>query len=220
MKRLIPMIALVLSLTLLAACGATVDKLPAEGSMPVESSTPEPETTPEPTPAETTPEVTPEPETTPEPEAVPEPETTPEVTPEPVVTPEPTPEVVPETGTAVAPVPSVETQDTAYQNQLKAEAEQARQDTAGQFTYPEGARTDGLTAAEISKGYYYDYRGAIYDQKGNIQGIYEAAVNAWDPDAVIDTPEEEAALMEANQKNAEKIYNGDGSGSDTSNFNG
>ena len=117
-------------------------------------------------------------------------------------------------------MPSVETQDTAYQNQLKAEAEQARQDTAGQFTYPEGARTDGLSAWQISKGYYYDSDGLIWDQKGNFQGGYEAAANAAHPEAVVDTPEEEAAFDKANQENAEKIYNGDGSGSDTSNFNG
>jgi len=89
-------------------------------------------------------------------------------------------------------------------------------ETAGKFTYPPGTSTKGLSERDIKQGVYYEIAtGNKYDQEGNFRGKYAGAIY----DDLTMSDEEAQAALEKNLENAEKIYDGTGEGSDTSNFN-
>jgi len=180
------------------------EKDPAVTDIPEVTETPEPSVEPEPV-------VTPEPTPKPEPSVEPSVEPTPEPTPEPEKVVEKTePEKEPEP----TPVPD-ETQRPTGPDESNKQEEQARQEAqqsaSSKFTYPPNSTTEGLNSFYVSNGCYIDKStGKIYDQDGNCYGT----ANGYGGHTY--TEEDNKAASEANKENADKIYNGDGSGSDTS----
>ena len=228
---------IILAIVLVAgiAIGATFlmkdkapDDTPIAETPPAQNSTlaadPTSEATPsEPEKTEPSPEPEKEPVVTPTPEVTETPE--PSKEPEPSVEPTPEPEKVvdktePEKEPEPTPVPD-ETQRPTGPDESNKQEEQARQEAqqsaSSKFTYPPNSTTEGLNSFYVSNGCYIDKStGKIYDQDGNCYGTANGYGNVTDGT----TDEAEKAGAEANKENADKIYNGDGSGSDTSGFNG
>ena len=109
-----------------------------------------------------------------------------------------------------APTPSQSQQQEAQKKQEEQKAEQTKQEVSTKFSYPAGATTAGLTAHEISRGCYI-LGDKILDQNGKQCG--------WAPSATANV-QVTAEEMVQNRIDTAAQYDGSGTGSDTSNFNG
>ena len=246
MKKKLPIIltalAAVIAIGVYVVCSGRNDTTvqnPSAESTPTESMAPVAPPIPEIENAakqEVTPEPVPDVTVTPEPDPVVAPEPPVESTPvEPEkIEPSPEPEKKPEkepvadapaetltentqqpnvTNPYDVPVPDTNTAKPTGPDESNKREEQARQEaqqsSSSKFKYPANSTTEGLSSFYINAGAYIDKStGMIYDQEGNCYGKAPGYENT--------NVEDTDKAVENTDKNAQNIYNGDGSGSDTS----